>query len=241
MLPSDNKPQDEEKTDLESKPHYLGHRERLRERILIGGARSLADYELLEFLLFAAKPRGDTKPLAKELLARYGSFAEVLSAEAEILQSVPGMGDASIAALFVVREAATRLLKREVEERPIIESWSKLLDYCNAAFGFSEVEEFHLLFLDNRNMLIADELQQVGTIDRAPLYPREVVKRALALGATSIILVHNHPSGDTQPSQSDINITQAVVKAAITVGVKVHDHVIVGRGNHTSFKNIGLL
>jgi DNA repair protein RadC len=225
----------------DEKPDYLGHRERLRERLLHGGVAALPDYELLEFLLFGARARGDLKPLAKALIARFGSFAGVLSADREALEHVSGMGDASVAALQAVREAAVRLLRAEARERPVIASWQKLLDYCTATGGFAEIEEFHLLFLDRKNMLIADERQQRGTVDHVPVYPREVVKRALDLGASAIIMVHNHPSGDTTPSKGDIDMTRAVAKAAEAVGVAVHDHVIVGRGRHTSFKSLGLL
>jgi DNA repair protein RadC len=243
MAPPRRKPPPPEIADApaEPPPHYFGHRERLRERLLAGGTEAMPDYELLEFLLFAARPRGDVKPLAKALLARFGSLAGVFGAEREALAAVPGMGDASVAALFAVREAGRRLLRADVQDRPVIGSWQKLLDYCMAASGFAETEEFRLLFLDRKNVLIADERQQRGTIDHAPVYPREVVKRALALGASAIIMVHNHPSGDTTPSKGDIEVTKAVAKAAAAVGVTVHDHVVIGRGRHTSFKSLGLL
>lgn len=222
-------------------PHYLGHRERLRERLLTAGSEALPDYELLEFLLFAGRPRGDMKPLAKALIARFGSFAAVLGAEKEALLEVTGMGEASAAALLSVRAAALRLLRAEVRESPVIGSWQALLDYCTAAMGYAAVEEFRLLFLDKRNALIADERQQRGTIDHTPVYPREVVKRALALGASAIIMVHNHPSGDTTPSRGDIETTRMVATAVAAVGIALHDHVIIGRGRHTSFKTLGLL
>ena len=229
------------KPGKKDKPHYLGHRERLRERLLEGGPEALPDYELLEFLLFAARPRGDTKPLAKELLKRFGGLAGVLAASPEALLKAPGMGEASAAQLLAVRQAGLRLLRAEIAEKPVIGSWQKLLDYCNAAGGFVETEEFRLLFLDRKNALIADERQQRGTIDHVPVYPREVVKRALDLGASSIIMVHNHPSGDLTPSRGDIEMTREVVKAAAVVGLSVHDHVIIGRGKHVSFKSLGLL
>jgi DNA repair protein RadC len=219
----------------------VGHRERLRGRLLDGGAETLPDYELLEFLLFAARPRGDVKPLAKSLLARFGSFAGVLGAAREALLAVPGMGDPSAAALLAAREAGRRLARAEVHGRPVIASWQKLLDYCNAKCGFAEIEEFHLLFLDRRNVLIADEKQQHGTIDHAPVYPREVAKRALELGASAVIMVHNHPSGDTTPSKGDIEMTRAVQKALAAIGIAVHDHVVIGRGRHTSMKSLGLI
>jgi DNA repair protein RadC len=222
-------------------PHYLGHRERLRERLLNGGTAALPDYELLEFLLYAARPRGDTKPLAKALLARFGSLAAVLGAERDTLLGVDGMGEASAAALLAVREASVRLLRAEVLRRHVISSWQQLLDYLTASMSHAETEEFHLLFLDRKNALIADERQQRGTVDHVPVYPREVVKRALELGASAVIMVHNHPSGDTTPSKGDIEMTKAVAKALAAVDLTIHDHVIIGRGRHASFKSLGLL
>ncbi len=223
------------------KPHYLGHRERLRRRVLEGGTEALPDYELLEFLLFTAQPRGDMKPLAKALVARFRSFAGVLSAEPDSLLAIPGMGEASVAALKAVREAGLRLLRADVANRPVLSSWQQLLAYCQAAAGYAEVEEFRLLFLDRKNALIADERQQRGTIDHTPVYPREVVKRALELGASALIMVHNHPSGDPTPSKADIEMTREVQKAAAVLGVILHDHVILGRGRHTSLKSLGLI
>jgi len=176
------------------KLHYHGHRARLRARLLEAGAESLPDYELLEFLLYAANPRGDTKPLAKDLLKRFGGIAGVFGASREALASVPGVGDAAAAQILAVRAAATRMLRGELAARPVIGSWDKLLDYCTTAVGFAESEEFRLLFLDRKNGLIADERQQRGTVDHVPVYPREVVKRALELGASAIIMVHNHPT-----------------------------------------------
>ncbi|HUK06336.1 MAG TPA: DNA repair protein RadC [Stellaceae bacterium] len=221
--------------------HYLGHRRRLRERLLAGGAEPLADYELLEFLLFAGRPRGDLKPLAKALLQRFGSLPAVLAAEAEALLGVSGMGEASVAALKAVREAALRMLRAEVAERPVISSWQKLIEYCTAAIGFSAVEEFRLLFLDRKNALIADEAQQRGTVDHTPVYPREVAKRALELGASAIIMVHNHPSGDPTPSKADIEMTREVQKALAALDIALHDHLIIARGNHASLRSLRLL
>ena len=225
----------------EEKPHYLGHRERLRERLLGAGADALADYELLEFLLYPARPRGDTKPLAKRLIERFGGFAGVLSADREALLAVPGMGEASAAGLLAVRAAALRFARADVKGREVIGSWQALIDYCTVAAGFAEIEEFHLLFLDRKNALIADEPQGRGTVDHTPVYPRQVVKRALELGASAIIMVHNHPSGDTTPSKADIDMTRAVAKAVAAVGIALHDHVVIGRGRHSSFKTLGLL
>jgi DNA repair protein RadC len=185
---------DDAATADDDKPGHLGHRQRLRERLLAGGPAALPDYELLEFLLFAATPRGDTKPLAKTLIATFGSFAEILAAERDALLAVPGVGEAAVAALMATREAGLRLIRAELRERPLLGSWQTVLDYCTASLAFAKVEEFHLLFLDRKNMLIADERQQRGTIDHTPVYTREVVKRALELGASALIMVHNHPT-----------------------------------------------
>ena len=224
-----------------AKPHFHGHRQRLRQRLLEGGTEALPDYELLEFLLFTAQPRQDMKPLAKALLERFRGIAGVLSAEPESLLQIPGMGEASVAALKAVREAGQRLLRADVANRPVLSSWTQLLAYCQAAAGHAEVEEFRLLFLDRKNALIADERQQRGTVDHTPVYPREVVKRALELGASALIMVHNHPSGDPTPSRADIEMTREVQKAAAVLGVTLHDHVILARGRHTSLKSLGLI
>lgn len=224
-----------------SKPHYHGHRTRLRRRMLEQGPSALADYELLEMLLFAANPRGDTKPLAKQLLARFGSLARVLSATPAELAKVKGLGETGVAALTVVPEAARRLALEQAQDQPVIASWQKLLDYCRIALAHERVECFHVLFLDRKNKLIADERQQRGTVDHTPVYPREVVKRALELGASAVILVHNHPSGDPTPSQADIAMTEAVVEAAAKLDIRVHDHVVIGREGHASFRSLGLL
>jgi DNA repair protein RadC len=224
----------------EEKPHYLGHRQRLRQRLLDAGAAALPDYELLEFLLTAAQPRGDLKPLAKKLIDRFHGFAGVLAASRQALLAVPGMGDAAVAALMAVREAGLRLARTELRERPVLGSWQKVIDYCTAHIGFAAVEEFHLLFLDRKNALITDERQQRGTVDHTPVYPREVVKRAIELGASALIMAHNHPSGDPTPSKADIETTREVAKAAALLGVTLHDHVIIGRGRHTSLKSLGL-
>jgi DNA repair protein RadC len=222
-------------------PHFHGHRQRLRERLIAGGAENLPDYELMEVLLFAGNPRGDVKPLAKQLIERFGGLAGALSADADDLLAVPGLGVAGTAALKSVREAALRLMKAELSERPVIGSWDRLIDYCRAHIAYGKIEEFHLLFLDRKNALIADERQQRGTVDHTPVYTREVVKRALELGASALILVHNHPSGDPTPSKADIAITRDIVAAAKPLGVTIHDHVIVSRGGHTSLRDLGLL
>ena len=223
------------------KPHYAGHRARLRERFLKSGGDALADYELLELLLFQALPRGDTKPLAKALIGRFGTYAEVLRADADALREVPGAGDSVVAAIRTVRVAALRLMRDEVMEKPVLGSWQALMDYCRAAMGPEKTEQFRLLFLNRKNMLIGDEVQQRGTVDQTAVYPREVVKRALELGATAIIMVHNHPSGDPTPSQGDIDMTNEVKEAAGKLGIVLHDHIVVARGGASSFKSLGLL
>ncbi len=221
-------------------PHYYGHRQRLRERMMAAGTETLPDYELLEMLLFAASPRGDVKPVAKALLAHLGGFAAVMSADPDALTAA-GLNLAGIAAIKAAREAALRLMRAELEERPVVNSWDKLIDYCSAQVAHGKVEEFHILFLDRKNVLIKHERQQRGTIDHTPVYPREVVKRALDLGAAALILVHNHPSGDPTPSQADIAVTQDIKKAAAPLGVVLHDHVIIGRNCHASLRDLGLI
>jgi len=222
-------------------PHYYGHRERLRRRFREAGADALSDYELLELLLFRALPRRDVKPLAKALLERFGSFAEAVSASQARLAEVKGLGDAAIAELKIVQAAASRLLRGAVKKRPVLSSWSTVLDYCRTAQAFADREQFRVLFLDKRNQLIADELQQIGTVDHTPVYPREVVKRALELSATAIILVHNHPSGDPTPSRADIQMTQQIIAVAAPLGIDVHDHIIVGKEGHASLKGLKLI
>ena len=221
-------------------PHYYGHRNRLRQRLVDAGAEALPDYELLEMLLFAATPRGDVKPVAKALLARFGGFAATISADAEALAAA-GLSLAGVAALKSVREAALRLMRAELQQQPVVNSWDKLIDYCTAQIAHGQIEEFHILFLDRKNVLIKHERQQKGTIDHTPVYPREVVKRALDLGASALILVHNHPSGDPTPSKADIAVTQDIKKAAAPLGVVLHDHVIIGRNRHVSLRDLGLL
>ncbi len=223
------------------KPHYLGHRERLRRRFRDGGSDAIPDYELLELILFRAVPRRDTKPLAKAILNRFGSFAEAMNAPEELLREVPGLGEAAVTEIKLVRAAALRLMRGEVFERPVLASWSQVLDYCRASMGFENKEQFRILFLDKRNQMIADEVQQKGTVDHTPVYVREVVKRALELSATAIVLVHNHPSGDPTPSRADIEMTKQIVASAKSLGIVVNDHIIVGRQGHASFRGLGLI
>jgi DNA repair protein RadC len=225
----------------ESLPHYLGHRERLRERFLDGGPDAVTEYELLELILFRAIPRRDVKPLAKALIARFGSFAEVVSAPRPRLREIDGLGDAAIAEIQIVQAAANRLARGAVKKRTALSSWSAVLDYCRTSMAFADKEQFRVLFLDKRNQVIADEVQQTGTVDHTPVYPREVIKRALELSATALILVHNHPSGDPTPSRADIQMTQAIVEIAKPLGISVHDHIIVGKDGHTSLKGLKLI
>lgn len=226
---------------IAGKPHHLGHRERLRQRLRSGGADALPDYELLELLLFRAIPRQDVKPLAKALIARFGSFAEAISATPERLKEVPGVGEAVITEIKIIHAAGLRLAKAEIRPRSLLSSWSAVLDYCRAAMAFAEREQFRILFLDKKNQVIADEVQQEGTVDHTPVYPREVVKRALELAASAIVLVHNHPSGDPTPSMADVEMTKKIVDAGQRLGLTVHDHVIVGRKGHFSFRSNGLI
>ena len=222
-------------------PHYLGHRERLRDRFLDGGPDAVTEYELLELILFRAIPRRDVKPLAKALIAKFGSFAEVVSAARSRLREIDGLGEAAIAEIKIVQAAANRLARGEVKKRTVLSSWSSVLDYCRTTMAFADKEQFRVLFLDKRNQIIADEVQQTGTVDHTPVYPREVIKRALELSATALILVHNHPSGDPTPSRADIQMTQAIVEIAKPLGISVHDHIIVGKDGHTSFKGSKLI
>jgi len=225
----------------EPAPHFHGHRERLRARFLKGGSDALADYELLELVLFRAIARRDVKPLAKELIKQLGSFAEAVSAPIERLRSITGLGEAAIAELKIVEAAAHQLARGQVHKRPVLSSWSSVLDYCRTAMAFADKEQLRVLFLDKRNRLIADELQQEGTVDHTPVYPREVVKRALELSATAVILVHNHPSGYPTPSQADIAMTKEIVSVAQPLGISVHDHIIVGKDGHASLKGMKLM
>ncbi len=222
-------------------PHYQGHRDRLRTRFSHTGGEALPDYELLELILFRSIPRRDVKPLAKELIKRFGSFAQVLGAPLARLTEVKGVGASVAEDLKIIEAAAKRLAKGEVAKRPILSSWASVIDYCRAAMAFAEKEQFRLLFLDKRNGLIADEVQQSGTVDHTPVYTREVIKRALELSASAIILVHNHPSGDPTPSPADIRVTREIMEIAKPMGIEVHDHIIVGRDGHASLKGLGLM
>lgn len=227
---------------VEEQPHYHGHRDRLRQRFIASGPDALQDYELLELLLFQAIPRRDVKPLAKELMTAFGSLWAVTQASAEALRNRFNFSDATIAHIRVVGAIGLRMARQQVMGQPILSSWQKLLDYCAGAMAHEPVEQFRLLFLDRKNTLIADEVQQRGTVDHTPVYPREVVRRALELSASAVILVHNHPSGDPTPSRADIDMTKQIVTAATALGVVIHDHVIIGKGGkYVSFKSAGLM
>lgn len=221
-------------------PDHAGHRQRLRRRFRKGGADALPDYELLELVLFRALPRRDTKALAKRLISQFGSFAEVVNAPEPRLKEVKDVGDAVVTELKLVHAAALRLMRSQVMERSTLSSWQSVLDYLHAAQSYEHREQFRVLFLDKKNRLIADEVQQEGTVDHTPVYVREVVKRALELSATAIVLVHNHPSGDPTPSRVDIDMTKQIVAAAGSLGIAVHDHIIVGRDGHASLKALRL-
>jgi DNA repair protein RadC len=221
--------------------HYLGHRDRLRARFAQGGADALPDYELLELALFRAIPRRDVKPLAKALIRRFGSFAEVLSAEPARLAEVDGVSAGIIGDLKLIEAAGHRLARGAIAERPLLSSWAAVLEYCRATMAFSAREQFRVLFLDKRNHLIADEIQGRGTVDHTPVYPREVARRSLELGATAIILAHNHPSGDPTPSAADVRMTREIVSVLDPLGIIVHDHVILGREGHASLKGLKLI
>ncbi len=218
-----------------------GHRQRLKQRFLSTGLDGLPDYELLELALFNAIPRRDTKDLAKRLIARFGSFAEVINASDERLREVNGIGDAAIVEFRLLQAAAQRLTKARFAKKPALASWNEVIDYLRVAQGFEAREQFRILFLDKRNVLIADEVQGRGTIDHTPVYVREVVKRALELSASAIILVHNHPSGDPTPSKADVDMTRLIVEAAKPLGIAVHDHIIIGRQGHASLKGLRLM
>ena len=223
-------------------PSYIeGHRKRLRERFVEGGAAAMPDYELLELVLFRTLPRSDTKPLARRLMEQFGDFNRVLSAPVERLREVKGVGEAVAIDLKVVEAAAHRLARAKVLQKQVISSWDSLLDYCRTAMAHGEVEQFRVLYLDRKNTLIADEAQAKGTVDHVPVYPREVVKRALELNASALILVHNHPSGDPSPSQSDIAVTKQFAAAAASLSITLHDHLIIGKSAEFSFRSEGLI
>ncbi len=224
-----------------SEPHYKGHRSRLRERFAESSDQGMPDYELLELVLFRSIPQRDVKPLAKALVARFGSFAEVIGARPERLTEIEGIGAATALDLKIVEAAARRLARGAIGDRPLLGSWKDVLDYCRTAMAFADREQFRILFLDKRNFLIADEVQSLGTVDHTPVYPREVVRRALELAASALIMVHNHPSGDPTPSTADIRMTEELASIGKSLGITLHDHIIVGKNGHSSLRGLNLI
>jgi DNA repair protein RadC len=221
--------------------HQKGHRDRLRKRFADGGDAGMPDYEILEMLLFRSIPQGDLKPLAKDLIKQFGSLAGVLGATPERLMNVTGIGPVSAIDLKIIEAAGKRMALQAIKDKPVLGSWKDVIDYCHAAMAHSERELFRILFLDKRNCLITDEVQGVGTVDHAPVYPREVIRRALEVGATAIILVHNHPSGDPSPSTADIRMTKEIMAVSEPMGISVHDHIIIGRHGHVSMRGQKLI
>jgi DNA repair protein RadC len=228
-------------TPGDQRPHYWGHRERLRQRFLAGGHAAMPEYELLELVLFNAIPRIDVKPLAKQLLATFGDLNGVIAAPEARLMQIPGVTPRVHLQLKILEAVAHRMARAKVMQRSVLGSWDDLMTYCKTVMAYRETEQFRILFLDRKNILIADEEQARGTVDHVPVYPREVAKRALELNASAIILVHNHPSGDPTPSQADIDMTEQIELACQAIGVVVHDHVIIGRATDASFRSLGLL
>ena len=222
-------------------PHYLGHRERLRKKLLESSGESFADYELLELLLTISIPRRDVKPLAKELLQKFSNFAGVINTEQSELLKINGIGETTVSMFKILRLSMARVLQDKVKERSVISNWKELIDYCQLNIGNKKTEEFHILYLDTKCKLIKDEIHSTGTINTSSVYPREILKRVLEVNASSIIIVHNHPTGDTTPSNADINITKKISESLKTIDVPLHDHLIVGKGNYFSFKSFGLL
>ncbi len=219
-----------------------GHRQRVRERFLKLGGDAFEDYELLELALQLVVPRRDTKKLAKTLLKEFGSFSGVFSASPERLGKIDGLGDTSVAHIKVIQSVAVRFGRDRIRlEKPLLSSWSELIDYCRAQMAYESIEQFRILFLDKKNRLIADEVQQTGTVDHTPVYPREVIKRALEHSATALILVHNHPSGDPAPSSADVRMTREITDIAKPLGITLHDHIIIGKSGHASLRGLKLL
>lgn len=222
-------------------PHHIGHRDRLRQRFVESGADALQDYEILELILFTIIPRRDVKPLAKTLLTRFGTLPALMNAKLEELESIDGLGRNAAIALKATTALAHRAMKREVMQKPLLNTWARLLDYCQATLAHEAREHFRVIFVNVKNELISDETQGVGTINHAPVYPREIIRRALELGASALVLLHNHPSGDLTPSRDDIDMTQAIIRAAEPFAIKIHDHLIVSKKGYASFKTLGLL
>ena len=224
-----------------SAPHYHGHRDRLRKKFEQRGESAIEDYELLELLLFRSVPRRDTKPIAKDLLNEFDTLAGVLGASVSELCKVKGIGKSTAIDLKIVAAANIRGMQSELRQKTVLSSWSSVIDYCNKTMAHEKIEQFRILFLDKKNGLIADEVQQRGTVDHTPVYPREVIKRALEHGATALILVHNHPSGDPTPSRADIEMTKVIIEAAAPMNITIHDHIIIGKDGHVSMKGLQLI
>lgn len=240
-MPSPPPPPASEAGEPAAAPHYHGHRQRLRQKFLENGPAAVADYELLELVLFGAIPRGDVKPLAKRLIGHFGSFAAVAGAAPAELCAVDGVGETVAATVKAIQAAACLMAREQALNRPVLSNWQAVVDYCRVAMAEARVEQMRLLFLDRKNVLIADELHQTGTVDQTPLYIREVVGRCLAMAACSLILVHNHPSGDPTPSRADIDMTKALQLALKPLEISLHDHLVIGRTGHVSFKAKGLI
>ncbi|MBR1544925.1 MAG: DNA repair protein RadC [Alphaproteobacteria bacterium] len=222
-------------------PHYIGHRERLRKKLLESDGNVFADYELLELLLTIAIPRRDVKPLAKELLQKFSTFAGVINAPVSELLKIKGIGETTISMFKIVNLSMARVLMDKAKETSVISNWQELINYCQLNIGNKQTEEFHILYLDTKCHLIKDETHTTGTINTSSVYPREILKRVLEVGASSVIIVHNHPTGDTTPSNADISITRKIKESLKTIDVPLHDHLIVGKGNYFSFKSFGIL
>lgn len=225
----------------DAKPHYHGHRDRLRQRFVSGGSDALQDYELIELILFMAIPRKDVKPLAKDLLNTFGSLPELFAASIEELQAVDGISENTAIALKAIAATSSRMMSQELKRKPLLNNWTRLMDHLYAGMAHEKKEHFRILFLNKKNELIADEVQSSGTVDHTPAYPREIMKRALELGATALILVHNHPSGDPTPSEDDIIMTGQIIRAAEPFNITIHDHIIMSRNGYKSFKSEGLI
>ena len=231
----------QEKKTKKDEPHYKGHRQRLRERFVQGGANALQDYELLELILFMAIPRKDVKPIAKDLIKQLGGLPEIMAAPLDQLAKVDGISENVAIAIQSVSATAQRMLKQDIQKKPVLNNWTRLMDYCQATMAHETREHFRILFLNKKNEMIADEIQGSGTVDHTPAYPREIMKRALELGSTALILIHNHPSGDPKPSQADVDVTRQIINAAETFSIVIHDHIIISRNGYSSMKNMGLM
>lgn len=219
----------------------MGHRQRLRQRFDKKGEDACHDYELLELLLFTAIPRADVKPIAKDLLKKFGSLLGVFSATPSALKEIKGVGDSVVHSLKLTHTLIGRAIQQDLQGKTVLQSWQQVIDYCTARMAFSQQEQLRLLFLDQKNQLIADEVQQIGTVNHTPIYPREVIRRALEVNACALILVHNHPSGDPAPSRADIDLTLKIQEIGEQLGIKLHDHIVIGQGKHNSFKAMGIL